>query len=399
MNNKALDFIIPAVNQPQYKQAKAKYGDFVDRWLYFTQQGDPLADAVMEDFDALPRGLGMKMITQALEDGIDSVENAPISLIRFFEHIDRVPFWVDSNLMKHGANLFVLNSPIYLAAFTGRVLPLGFCTYINKSFAASNRLIEGGLSRLRANNRHLVESFLPGGLRRDADGFKLSVRIRMIHAQMRFLLKNSPTWDKERLGIPLHAAHIAHSFSAFSAMLFRTGEMLGVKATKLEEKGFMAVWRYVGFLLGVPEEFLTWNVEDGEHLYNVGWALEPDIDDDARLLTHTLVKSAPLVVGIEDAKEQEQLTNLIYNVSRKLLGNEIADKLEYPRFKTPISLRTIRLKTRLDSLKVKYIPGVEQRTRLANMEKLFDVSLFQNFKISFAVPHKVRFNKGDHEAE
>lgn len=41
------------------------------------------------------------------------------------------------------------------------------------------------------NNRHMVEIFLPGGLYREGDGWKLSVRIRIIHAQMRYLLNQS----------------------------------------------------------------------------------------------------------------------------------------------------------------------------------------------------------------
>ncbi|MCY3989495.1 MAG: DUF2236 domain-containing protein, partial [Gammaproteobacteria bacterium] len=58
----------------------------------------------------------------------------------------------------------------------------GFATTISKSFFMTGRVMERGVRRLRQNNRHQVEIFYPEGLRRENDGWKLSVRIRFVHA-------------------------------------------------------------------------------------------------------------------------------------------------------------------------------------------------------------------------
>ena len=66
-----------------------------------------------------------------------------------------------------------------LGAFVGGVLIEGFMTNISKSFFITGRVRDQGIRRLQQNNRHLVESFIPGGLERDGDGWKLSLRIRL----------------------------------------------------------------------------------------------------------------------------------------------------------------------------------------------------------------------------
>ena len=94
------------------------------------------------------------------------------------------------------------------------------------------------------NNRHMVEMYLPGGLERYGDGWKLSARIRLAHAQVRYLLDNSPDWDTPAWGIPISAAHTGFALTAFSARLLKHMKRLGAVYNHEEAKSFMDVWRY-----------------------------------------------------------------------------------------------------------------------------------------------------------
>ena len=73
--------------------------------------------------------------------------------------------------------MFHRNSKLVLAAFVTGVLIEGFTTNIAKSFFTTGRVRDSGVRRLQNNNRHMMDIFLPGGLDRDGDGWKLSVRI------------------------------------------------------------------------------------------------------------------------------------------------------------------------------------------------------------------------------
>ena len=137
--------------------------------------------------------------------------------------------------------MFHRNSQLVLAAFVAGVLIEGFTTNIAKSFLITGRVRDQGVRRLGQNNRHMMAIFLPGGLYRDGDGWKLSVRIRIVHARLRRLLSNSEDWDTEAWGMPISAAHLGYAISAFSARLLMHMKTLGAEYNDEEYKSFMAV--------------------------------------------------------------------------------------------------------------------------------------------------------------
>ena len=68
---------------------------------------DPVAEAFVQDayIDGNPSH-GRAMLDQALAHGIDSVPDAPASMVRLFEEFEKDPPWVDHNLVERGAFLF-----------------------------------------------------------------------------------------------------------------------------------------------------------------------------------------------------------------------------------------------------------------------------------------------------
>ena len=148
--------------------------------------------------------------------------------------------------------MFYRNSQIVLAAFVAGVLIEGFTTNIAKSFFITGRVRDQGIRRLGQNNRHMMEIFLPGGMYRHGDGWKLSLRIRIVHARLRRLLSASEDRDREAWGEPISAAHLGYAVSAFSARLLKHVKTLGPTYNKEEYDSFMAVWRYSGHIMGIP---------------------------------------------------------------------------------------------------------------------------------------------------
>ena len=140
--------------------------------------------------------------------------------------------------------MFHRHSSVVLAAFVAGVLIEGFTTNIAKSFFITGRVRDQGVRRLGQNNRHMTEIFLPGGLYRTGDGWKLSVRIRILHARLRHLLNSSEEWNTEAWGVPISAAHLGYAISAFSARLLLHMKTLGADYTPEEHASFMSIWRY-----------------------------------------------------------------------------------------------------------------------------------------------------------
>ena len=196
---------VPTDYAKGYELARALVPVRADRYIEHTLIGDPEADAVIEELWRHTEHAPFELIEACMEGDEEGMRNAPPLLRAFFEKLDTPPPWVDHEALDPGVRMFHRNSNLILAAFVGGTLVEGFATNIAKSFFITGRVRDRGVRRLRQNNRHLIEIFMPHGLDREGDGWKLSVRVRLVHAQIRRLLSESGEWDREAWGMPISA--------------------------------------------------------------------------------------------------------------------------------------------------------------------------------------------------
>ena len=215
-----------------------------------------MADELAETLVAVDGRERNRLLQAGMEGQDDALRDAPAIVRKFFDEASTPPDWVDLSGFRPGFRLFHRNSNLALGAMVGGTLVEGFSTNISKSFFITGRVRDQGVRRLRQNNRHMVEIFIPGGLERTGDGWKLSVRIRVVHAMVRRLLNDSDEWDAEAWGVPISAAHVGFAITAFSARLLKHLRDLGAKFDDEERASFMQVWRYSGYLMGIPESIL-----------------------------------------------------------------------------------------------------------------------------------------------
>ncbi|MGC1479536.1 MAG: oxygenase MpaB family protein [Chthoniobacterales bacterium] len=380
--------------EPLEYRAGRERGERIDaelagRYLAHTRIGDPAADAVIEAARDVPREVGQRWFQAGIEGGAAAIPDAPEVVRNFFSEIDVVPDWFDLNAVRPGCRAFHRHSEMFVGAFVGAVLIEGFSTLISKSFSITGRLVDQGTNRLKQNNRHLLEIFMPGGLDRHSDGWKLSVRIRLVHARVRWLLKRAPDWDEAAWGVPLSSAHIAFATAAFSGLLLKRAEMLGVRLSAEERESFILVWRYAGRLMGVSDELLFDSERSALKLHAVGAACEPPPGLDSILLANGLINSAPIVAGITDPVARRKLTAKIYRISRALIGNEMADALNYPPTSTLGVLSLLQWRNRLDAVAQKVVPGMAHRRRAGQFQQMLDVSHYESLGIGYRLPERV----------
>ena len=299
---------IPADYKAGYEKARAVEPEIASNYVAHTLIGDPLGEAMMQDLTELGREEQERFIRAAMEEeGEEALRDAPESLRKFFKDAETPPEWLDYAGFAPAVRMFHRNSYLVLAAFVAGVLIEGFTTNIAKSFIITGRVRDQGVRRLGQNNRHMMEIFLPGGLYRYGEGWKLSVRIRIVHARIRQLLNNTAEWDAEAWGAPVSAAHLGYAVSAFSARLLKHMKTLGAGYNEEEYASFMAVWRYSGYLMGIPETILFRDAEEALKLYRVGLMCEPDPEIESVVMAHSLVNSAPLIAGVTDPKGRHSL--------------------------------------------------------------------------------------------
>ena len=225
---------------------------------------------------------------------------------------------------------------------------------------------------------------MPGGMDKYCDGWSLSIRVRLVHARIRLLLSDSDEWDIEELGTPISAAHVGFAISAFSARLLIHLKSLGASFNEEERRSFMAVWRYSGYLMGIPETILFRDEQDALKVFEIGSACEPPPSLESIVLASSLVNTAPLFAGMTESQARRKLAGYIAQVSRALIGNELADELRYPKSSTFGILWKFRLLNRIESVMKRVTPG-RFRDR-SNLTTILEVSMFDKDGISYRLP-------------
>ena len=381
---------IPSDYNAGYEKARAVAPDIAANYVAHTLIGDPLGEAMTEDLAELGEAESGRLIRAAMnEEGEEALRDAPASLRAFFKDAATPPEWLDYSAFAPGVRMFHRNSQVILGAFVAGVLIEGFTTNIAKSFFITGRVRDQGVRRLGQNNRHMMEIFLPGGLYRDGDGWKLSVRIRIVHARMRYLLNNSEDWDTEAWGAPISAAHLGYAISAFSARLLLHMKTLGADYSDEEYASFMAVWRYSGYLMGIPETILFHDADEALKLYDIGLICEPSFQLESVVMAHSLVNSAPLIAGMVEPDARRNLARYVYRVSRGLIGEETAESLMYPPLSAFGVVWWFKIQQRYGDILGKLLPGRRQDSNFAKFTGLLETSLFDDEGIRYTLPDSV----------
>ena len=381
---------IPTDYELGYEKARAVAPDIAANYIAHTHIGDPLGEEMTEDLAEFGSRESMRLIEAAMNrEGDEALRDAPASLRKFFREAESPPEWLEYSAFAPGVRMFHRNSQVVLAAFVAGVLIEGFTTNIAKSFFITGRVRDQGVRRLGQNNRHMMEIFLPGGLYRDGDGWKLSVRIRIVHARLRHLLRNSEDWDAEAWGAPISAAHLGYAISSFSARLLKHMKTLGADYNDEEYNSFMAVWRYSGYLMGIPETILFHDADEALKLYDVGQMCEPDSPTESVVMAHSLVNSAPLIAGVTDPEDRRRLAKYVYRIARSLIGMEAAESLMFPPLSSFGVVGWFRLQQRYGHILSKLSPGRRQDSNFARFTGLLDTSLFDEEGIRYTLPDHV----------
>ncbi len=363
---------VPAAYRDGHAAARLVDAAAADRYVAHTMVGDPLADAAVASLAGHDGARQSAWIGRCLAEGDDA--GAPDALRALMAEAAQPPDWFDPALTLAGCRAFHRNSEMFIGAFVAAVLIEGFATLIGKSFAITGRLVDQGVRRLKQNNRHLVEVFMPGGLDRGGEGWRLSLRIRLVHARVRLLLSRSAEWDAAAWGTPLSAAHIGFATAAFSALLLDRVRLLGVELSAQERQSFMLTWRYTGHLMGVPAALSCAGEAEALHLYRIGALCEPPPDIESILLANGLINAAPIVAGISQPAQRRALVRRIYAISRAIIGDARADQLRFPPARSFGVLAALRWRNRLDRLLARLLPGLGRRRQAGRFLRMLDLS-------------------------
>jgi len=222
-----------------------------------------------------PHRVTMAQVRQALSSGLHTVDKPPPALRAFFEEVETVPDWVDWDLVEQGGRLFRSLGQNSLDILLQLSLIGGY------RFGGPTDLLvaTGGLSgdstmrRLGETQKWGVAISQPGGMRRGADGYVSAVHVRLMHALVNESFASK--WDVEQWGMPINQSDQAATLGLFNGVVLIGTRGLGARISKSDARAYMHLWRYIGWLMGVDEQWLV-HTEREQHRLNYHVLLAQD---------------------------------------------------------------------------------------------------------------------------
>ena len=288
---------------------------FTDEMLNnFRQQGDPLADEVIDafatQFDSSIELLVNKLIDmmslpvegeilEQIKEHFPQDKEIQKALKKYFTQAIVLPDWVEAKKLKRGTNVFqdhIFSSIMILGCAS---LPITYvCQPDTKVLGFTRRLIDNAPKRLVETAQMVTDMMGENGLsvqgkKLTGNGVRSVLKIRLIHAAVRHLmlhkeaLANKHTqpdsenflltyvydslqeqckwaghekpnaWDFKTDGVPINKEALAIILLTFSYLILRSLKAIGVKLTKQNQDAYMHSWNVVGYLLGVDDAFLA----------------------------------------------------------------------------------------------------------------------------------------------
>ena len=294
-------------------------------------ESDILADEVIKDvYEKLGYQKASKLIDEILENGIDTVNDIPESVKQLFIELDNCPEWLNEELLEIGSGFCRRSGALGLIVLRNYCLMGGYeSAAINKPLIFTGALKKGSVKRIADTNDFWMNTTGEKSLTRFGVGFKSAVKTRLTHAFVRVMLQKSPTWKNELWGIPLNQADMLATNLGFSLVFMEGLKDLGFAPTAKEIHGIFHLWKYIGFLLGIPASSLPDSEEQAiEALYN--WTIsQPAADEDTKQLAHSLMQ-LPSMASLPFLWQRKILIKINLGFNHYFLGKRTCDVMGLP---------------------------------------------------------------------
>ncbi|MBA0045974.1 oxygenase MpaB family protein [Mycobacteroides sp. LB1] len=222
-------------------------------------QGDEPMDAVVASFQRIGTSEGRALFEQALRSGVDSLNDPPEELLRLFKEMEQLPEWFDPVKAERGRQrMLAVSLPAQVGTLVFGLFDTVLNTDVSLATGASGRFRYDGANRT-AETMFIVSEAYRGAVLPGGEGYRLALRVRLMHAFARHGLRKA--WGDEHYrehGNPISNASLCGFWEAASAGVL-IDHAMGRTCTANEYDDVWHYFSYWSYLFGVSEPLLPEN--------------------------------------------------------------------------------------------------------------------------------------------
>jgi len=243
--------------------------------------GDESMDGLVEWMSSAGMQQVRILFDRAASEGIDNVPEAPEPLREFFIGVESAPDWVDWDKVRKGQRALRRGGAdgMYIARDVSLLGGYQFSGF-NKTLLRTGALEKGSNQRFAETMQWAMDVIADGGLVPCGIGYRSTLRVRLIHAFVRRHVAAMPDWRSDEWGLPVNQTDMAATLVG-ALIAPPAGAMgMGIVPAPGDLDAIAHLTRYVGWLIGVQDEWLPHNFRDGIRvLFHTATALS--IPDDS----------------------------------------------------------------------------------------------------------------------
>lgn len=360
-----------------FSGAEVSFKDF-EKFSPYYYHVDKTGDQVVEDiyFTKNFRD-ATKEIEQYIRNGVSPNENAPESVKNMFLQTQTIPEWLNHDLLKSGAELCMRANLDSLISLRDYCLMGGYdFAYLNKPLIATEALKKGAVKRLSETLDFWVNVTRYNALELHKKGYEFVIKTRLIHSYARLSIKKHyKNWDTENWGEPINSWDMVATYIGFSLVFLHSLHKLGNTFSKQEEDGLFHLWKYVGYLLGIPEKLLPDNKKQATEFFYLWTSIQPPSDKDSVLLAHSLLNESLENPILKYKFQRRNLRYLHICCTWFLLDDDVCKRLQIPEVS---NRKAFPVAKRLMNKMYNKLVSREQRIRKGNKDQLKVLSDYLN---------------------
>jgi hypothetical protein len=226
--------------------------------------GDEPMDRLLDWMVATGLPQTRPLFDRALAEGVARVPDAPQPLRDFFSSVETAPQWVDHELIRRGQRAMRRGGAdgMYVARDVSLLGGYQFSGF-NKTLLRTGALEKGSNKRFAETMQWAMDVIAEDGLEPLGVGYRSTLRVRLIHAFVRRHVGAMPDWRSDEWGVPVNQTDMAATL--IGALIAPPAASLGMGILTAPDdlEAVAHLTRYVGWLIGVEDEWLPHSFRDG----------------------------------------------------------------------------------------------------------------------------------------